>query len=303
MTEPDSEAFGHVERVIAASDRFKAQLHIGEDAYAVLRAGKVLRESWDVAGVAWTGGAVAASSTVASTIFASTASGGLLSLIGLGAAAATPIGWVAAATLVSGGAYWGVMRMFAKTGDNFVVNIPRFINTPLDLLGASLLDIMGALVMRVASIDGAVDGQERALIRDHFVESWGYDAAYVERALPVIEAGANEVRVKQAAHQLADYLEGNPDCNAAAMQKDLVLLLHDLAMADGVFGKTEELAIDAVKRIFRERHELSIRNIRRSVVSAAETASSAASTVVGKAGQVARGFAGRLRAGASDPAV
>jgi hypothetical protein len=298
--EAGSAAFGGVERVIAASDRFKAQLHIGEDAYAVLRVGKALRESWDMAGVAWTGGAIAASSTVANTFVASTASGGLLSLIGLGTAAATPVGWVAAAAIASGGAYWGVMRTFAKTGDQFVVTIPKFINTPLDLLGAGLFDMMGALVMRIAAIDGHIDEGERALIREHFVEGWGYDADYVARALPVIESGAHNIRVKQATHQLADYLEGNPDCNAAAMQKDLIILLHDLAMADGVFGETEELAIDAVERIFRERHEFSLRNLRRSVVSAAETAGSAASTVANKASRMARGIAGRWRSGAHD---
>ena len=109
LTQEDFEArFAGVDQVVAIPERFKLRLGIGEDAYASLRIKKTLQEFWDVGGMAATGAGVAASSTVASTFFASTATGGIMGWLGLGVAAATPVGWVVAAAVASGGAYWGV---------------------------------------------------------------------------------------------------------------------------------------------------------------------------------------------------
>lgn len=103
------ESFRNINQVIADSLRFKCKLAIGEDAYTSLSIGNSLLKIWGVGGVAATGGGIAASSTVASAFFAS---GGWLSAIGLGAVATTPIGWVIGAAVATGGAYYGVTRLF-----------------------------------------------------------------------------------------------------------------------------------------------------------------------------------------------
>ena len=81
-----------IERVVANDLRFKAQLNIGEEAFASLKLKRYLLDALDAGNGAITGAAIAKSSFVASTFFAP---GGLLGALGLGTAA-TPLGWAIA---------------------------------------------------------------------------------------------------------------------------------------------------------------------------------------------------------------
>ena len=95
--------------------------------------------------------------------------------LGFGAAAATPLGWVVAAGLLSGGAYYGVIQQARRYSGSRVELIPKFINTPLDLLGASLLDLIGGLALQLARIDGSISEPELAKLREHFITEWRFD--------------------------------------------------------------------------------------------------------------------------------
>lgn len=100
---------GENELVVEDGTRFKIKLGIGEDAYTSLKLAKTLQRMWDIKGAASAGAVAAASPAIASGFFASTA--GSLSFLGLGAAAATPVGWVLGAAVLSGGACYGAMRL------------------------------------------------------------------------------------------------------------------------------------------------------------------------------------------------
>jgi uncharacterized tellurite resistance protein B-like protein len=234
--------------VVADTLKFRRKLRIGEDAYAVLRLGKGVQSLWDVGGVALTGASVAASKVVASMFFAS--SGGLLAAFGIGAAA-TPIGWVVAAAVATGSVYWGVSRMVRQQTGSMVDTIPRFINTPIDLLGMQLFDLMGALALRVAAIDGKIAKSELASIKSHFVEEWGFDVTYATRALDVLVGNAEASSLKAMAKAIADFQAANPDCNGYDMQRELMAFLRDVVAADGVIDEREELALEAVYAVFR----------------------------------------------------
>lgn len=271
----------NVDTVIDDPLRFKLKLGIGEDAYTSLRLKKKLLEVWDVASVAATGATAAASPAVASTFFASTASGGLLSFIGLGTAAATPIGWVIAAAVASGGAYMGVTRFMGRFTQGRVEVIPKFLNTPMDLLGASLFDLLGGLAVRVAAIDGEITDDERSVIQTHFISDWGYSEAYVMGALALIEQQADQIRVKDVAAYLAAFQAENPDCNPSAMQATLMELLTEVVQADGRLDEREELALDAVAGKFAEASNLSLSDIRKSVANLPARATSSVRKVAG----------------------
>jgi uncharacterized tellurite resistance protein B-like protein len=263
--------------VIADPLKFKRKLRIGEDAYAVLRLKNGLQGLWDAGGVAATGATVAASKVVATTLFASTASGGLLSALGLGAAAATPIGWVLAAAAASGGVYYGVSRVVRRQQATFVDTIPRFINTPIDLLGMQLLDLIGALALRVAKIDGAVAAEERATIQRHFIEEWGYSRDYVIAALDILETTSDQTRVKAVAVALAQFQAASPDCNAEAMQSELLSFLREVMEADGMLDEREELAIDAITDVFQKERAITLAKVGRTVSDLGEKTGSAVS--------------------------
>lgn len=97
-----------------------------------------------------------------------------------------------------------------KSG-SFVETTPNYINTPIDVLGAALLELLGSLALRVAAIDGVIDPAEMACIRDRFVEDWGCDTAYVDRALVPLAGRTDQMRIKTLALELAKCQAANPD--------------------------------------------------------------------------------------------
>ncbi len=248
-TETDQvSSFEGIDCVIADSLRFRQKLAIGEDAYTSLRLGKTLAQLWDVGGVAATGAQVAALPAVATTFFSGS---GLLSALGVGAAATTPIGWVIAASVVTGGAYYGATRLFRSYSGTRVDIIPKFINTPIDLLGASLLDLLGSLSIKVALMDGNFTEDERAVIRQHLIEGWGYSPAYVHGALALIEQNINQLTLSEIAQSFSLFAQANPDCNFSAMRQELLLFLNEVAKADGQVDEREEMAIERIERVAR----------------------------------------------------
>lgn len=235
--------FEGITQVVADSLRFKRKLAIGEDAYAAMKVGRTLARVWDVGGVAATGAGVAASSAVAGAFFSSS---GVLAALGLGAAAVTPIGWVAAAALVSGGAYYGVTRAIGRYAGSRVEVIPKFINSPIDQLGAALLDMMGSLSLRVARMDGLISSAERSAIANYFVSEWGYDPKYVTSALELLEANGVNHSIKPMTAAIAKFVKDHPDCNQTAFKSEMIAFLQEVAESDGTLDEREELAIEAI---------------------------------------------------------
>ncbi len=240
------DAFAGIEHVVADPLRFKLRLGIGADAYTSLRALKVARDTWEIWGSAATGAGFAASPLVAGTFFASS---GWLAAIGLGAAATTPIGWVVAAGAASAGAYYGVTRLVGGYEGSRVDTIPKFINTPIDYLGASLFDFIATVALKVAAHSGPIDDRERAFLGDYFVEEWGLDRAYVDRAVGVVEGGLPNVDLAAVASSLRKFQKDNPDCNPDAMRQELIGFLREIAQADGRTDEREEAAIAMVDAI------------------------------------------------------
>lgn len=280
-------AFADVDRVVADPLRFKLRLGIGEDAYPSLRLKNNIQSWWDVGSWGFTGGAVAASPVVASTFFVPT---GFLAVLGFGTAV-TPIGWIAAAAIGSAGAYYGVTRLFGRYAGSRVDTIPKFINTPIDVLGAALFDLIGSLAIGVANIDGSIDAAETNTIADHFVAEWGFDPDYVRGAIPVLVANAGVVSVKDIAGQLASFQNLNPDCNAAGMRAELMIFLRDIAVADGILDEREELALDAVAAVMAKTSKSLLDQVQ---ASASKTLSVTTEAVGGLATKVASIDIGRL---------
>lgn len=249
-TEPcshDLTRFTGVTRVVAEPLRFKAKLAIGEDAYTSLRMVSRAREVWDVLGAAGAGAAIAKSSLVASTFFAPS---GLMGAMGIGAAA-TPIGWVAFAALASGGACYGIYRWLGHSKGSRVIEIPKFLNTPLDTLGLALFDLIAPLSLRLAMVDGAIETAERAFLRQHLVEEWGLDPRFVDAAIGAVESELAEAPLEVLAQDLSDLLHSNPDCNQKVMVEELITFLAQMLEAAGPLSNEESLALARVSQTLR----------------------------------------------------
>ena len=237
-----------VEKVVNDAMRFKAKLAIGEDAYAELRNANALRKYWDLFGAVGSGAAIAKSSIVASTFFAPH---GALALIGLGTAV-TPVGWVVAAAAASGVTWYGIMHALGGATGSRVTVIPKCINTPLDIIGTKLFDLMMPLALKVAYADGHASDQELQCIRNYFVDQWGYDPKFIDAGMALIEPRLEQFKVTAVADELVAYKKANPDCNYEIMSKDLLNFLKEVMESDGVIDEREELILKRVESIFAD---------------------------------------------------
>jgi uncharacterized tellurite resistance protein B-like protein len=238
------EDLNSVECVIADPLRFKARLEIGDQVYTSLTLRNKAFELWDVIGVASTGAKFAGSAAVASTFFSSTG-GGLLGIIGVGTAV-TPIGWIIGASVVSGGAYYGLLRMLKGMDDGKVEVIPTFINTPIDVLAVGLFDLIAPLSLKVATADGKITTEEIDTIKEYFVDGWGYDPDFVSNALPLFSEKIDQLSLKELTEGLRQFTLDSKDCNHRKIRERVVALLREIAEADGHLHEMEELTISHV---------------------------------------------------------
>lgn len=240
--------FAGVDEVVSEPVKFKLRLAIGEDAYTSLRVKKAVFEVWDTFSAASSAATIAKSSFIASTFFPST---GLLSVIGMGTAT-TPVGWVIGAAVLTGGAWVGITRYLREQTDARAKVIPEFINTPLDVIGLALFDLMAPLALKVAHVEGAIDQSEMEKIAHWFVRQWGYDPTFVKKGLNFSSTCLDEVQIADVATALAQYKRESPDCNYRAMSQELLRFLREVMEADGIIDEREELAIAQISRIFEE---------------------------------------------------
>ncbi len=245
--------FEDIDSVVSQPLNFKAKLAIGEAAYTSLKLKNAVVQAWDVAGVATTAAVVTKSSMVATTFFAPT---GFLAALGIGTAV-TPIGWVIAAGVVTGGAWMGVTRYLKKVSASRVTVIPNFINTPLDVLALGLFDLLAPLALKVAEFEGRIHAAERKLIYDYFIKEWGYDAKFVVEGINYTESQLNEFSVEKLAQTLVKFTRQNPDCNFDMMAQEILGFLRNTAEAGGRIEVHEVMAIKNIEAIFDSAREFS----------------------------------------------
>ncbi len=255
LVETEAEGFDGIDTIVAEPLKFKVKLAIGEDAYTSLKVTKTVVQVWDVAGVATTAAVVAKSSVVASTFFAPS---GLLAAIGIGTAV-TPIGWVIAAGVVTGGAWFGVTRHLKKGAASKLTVVPNFINTPLDVLALGLFDLMMPLALKLVTVNGRIDAARRQQVADYFVGEWGYDAGFVDAGMRHIESRLEELSVAELAQTMAEFASHNRDCNFHMMSNEMLDFLRHIAAMDGIVDAGEESAIGEIEGIFKAANRFSLR--------------------------------------------
>ena len=170
----------------------------------------------------------------------------------------TPLGWIIAASVISGGAWPGITRYLKKVGDNISGVIPGFINTPFDVLAVGFFDLLAPLSIMVALADGAIQEDEREYIQNHFVHEWGYNKNFVNEGLNYVESNIDEFSVEDLAETLAEFQKKNSDIDYEKMSKALFDYLIGIAVADSRVQGNEAQILERIKSIFDETYELKV---------------------------------------------
>lgn len=232
-----------IDRVIREPLLFKKKLGIGEEAYKSLSIGKSARQYWDLLGAAGTGATIAKSAVIASTFFQPT---GLMAFLGL-ASASTPVGWVVFAAVASAGAWYGIDKYYNKARDELVDTIPKFINTPIDVIGVAIFNLTLPLSLKVAKADGHIHNSEEEHIRSYFVDEWGYDEQFYLAGYKLFLADIDKHQTSILTKRLSEFQKHSPDCNEAYITAELVKFLEDVMDADGIRHPEEEQEVRDIK--------------------------------------------------------
>ena len=239
-----------IDAPLSHPDCFKKALHIGEDAYTSLKIKRLSLKVLGPLGAAGTGAAVANSTLVATTFFSGSGiASGVLGLFGF-ATAATPIGWVIATAALSGTAWAGIQRKLDDASARRVDQIPKFINTPLDLLAVSIFDLICPLAVKLAAVDGEIHEQERAEIVQYFVGTWGYDEAFVKVAVDMVREC--EYTFDDLVRNLVKFTQSSPDCDAKAISRNVLAFLNEVAEANNGIGESERDALLEAEKAFTQ---------------------------------------------------
>ena len=222
---------------------FKKELHIGEDVYKSLRVKKKLLKLLNTLGAAGGGATIASSSTVAATFFPA----GILGALGL-AAATTPIGWVIGTAVFSGVAWKLINDRLDSLSAIRVIEIPKFVNTPLDLLAVRIFDLICSLAVKLAAIDGEFHDRERVRIARYFVDTWGYDEKFVKVAVDM--ARESHLAFDDLVKNLVEFMRSNEDCNGPIISQNVLAFLYEVAKASDGIGERESRALRAAELAF-----------------------------------------------------
>ncbi|TCO73698.1 TerB family tellurite resistance protein [Chromatocurvus halotolerans] len=224
-----------IQTVVADSDRFRRKLEIGGEAFALL----TRAENTSSYVNALSGGAGAAGATYA----AWWSSLGVLGKIGAGIGmVSTPVGWVGAAGAVGAGTFLLTHRLLRKMRQATTEEIPRFINTPLDVLGVSISEILAPVLCKIVLADGEVADQEISRVESYLCDEWGYDEKYVKSLLVFDAKHVADWDWSQLGEAIAG-LRSTKDVKVSGFARELVRIAEDVAESDGRVTQSERVQL------------------------------------------------------------
>ncbi len=227
------------QRLVDDPLRFKAKLHIGDDAFQVLSSFDTFNT---MIGAGSAGAAIASSSYIASAFFGQ----GLLYSVGL-VAAATPIGWVVGAGVGAAGLAFGIKKAWSDDKSGRVLTVPKYINTPIDLLALRLTELMIPIALKIAYADRSIEQSEINKILNYFSNEWGLNQQLVKQMIDDNIESVGKLRYKDLASSIVAFTAENKDCNQLEMCKDLLGFVEEITGADGVVCEREEIELDFLR--------------------------------------------------------
>ncbi len=221
------------EQVISDSKQFRLKLGIGMDAY------KTLSKICDIAPLL-SGGAIGTSAGLVGL----QGSAGLLGFIGLGS---TPIGWIALAGVVGASAFYGGSQLLKKAKQGAVQEIPKYINSPIDVIASSILYFIAPIVFKLAKLDGQVSEKEKMFILQHFVDEWGFDRIYIEAQIPSIIEASESINFDKISLKINELVKTG-DVNKEQLIHHVVELSEALCQIDQAEHHETQIQINALKK-------------------------------------------------------
>ena len=236
-----SELFEDVQTVIDNDFQFKRKLDIGDDHFTYLNNAKNLADfGGSVLGGIGIGGSTA-------VVWYTSLGVGSKLLLGIGLAS-MPVGWfIGAATLGTAG-FFGLKKatdsFFKGAEDELVTKVPKYLNTPLDLIGLSIATLMMPVSIKMGQADGNFCAVEREQVLKYFTDSWGYNSKFISVLMQAQESKMDDFSYKAYAKTLKSVCKQTPELKLDQLSEEILNFQREIILMDGKIhpGEEKELA-------------------------------------------------------------
>lgn len=228
-----------VESVVVDPFKFKAKLGIGSESFTYLSKAEHLRDVLAAAGGATLGASVVGGAWVASL--------GTMGSLGLAlGVVSTPIGWIAAAGTGSAALFYGFNRLLRGQRKSAVDEVPKFINTPLDLLASNLVEVLLPPLIHMAKADGEIKPKELDVIIKRLADNWGISATFVTGRCDHLIKSNGKLDLHAWSEAIVSH-GGSADVSLDALTNDLLSALEEVMHADSIVTDSEMLVLEELR--------------------------------------------------------
>lgn len=218
---------------------FKAKLNIGDEAYTYLTKAEHFLDFSTTLAAGLAGG------SIAGTVWFATL-GPVAKLALVFGLATTPVGWLVGAGALSSVLTCALIKQRKLAKETTSISVPRYLNTPLDLLAQSVISLIMPSAVRAACADGCFCKSERETIRVYFTKEWGFNSEFVTNAIREQEALIEGFNYEEYRQLLLAVDCANNEIKYDVIKSELSAILTDIIHADGEVTPEEERELESL---------------------------------------------------------
>lgn len=245
--------------IIDAPLQFKAKLNIGEEAYAYLNEAANFIEFSKIIVGGVGGGSVFTLAWLATL-------GPIAKLALLVGFTSTPVGWIAGAGALSAVLAYGLMQAKGKAKEATTITIPNYLNTPLDLLGQTVLSLILPATVKMALVNGRLCEKERKVLSDYLAQEWGFNRDFIANAITEQERLIADFDYEQYRQLLIASTCTDTEIKYDVIKEELLTILTEVMKADGNISPEEEKELEKLSNIIAEKGEAEAGSIAEKVI-------------------------------------
>ncbi|MFC1513452.1 TerB family tellurite resistance protein [candidate division KSB1 bacterium] len=232
----------NTKKILDDSLRFKMKMNFSDKEYKKLNNAE-LAVDFFLASLGGVGGALGATGLWLSSLGIMGQLGVMLGL------STTPVGWIIGGAITGavtiGGASHYLKKGIHKIKDKNMINIPKFINTPLDALALNIATLLVSIGLKIAYSDKDFNIEENDKIVNTLSNKWGYNVLFLADLLSERERKLSNFtydEVKALSEEIS-HLEIADDVKHS-FKTNLVTWMNEIMSADGKLLDCEKQEIE-----------------------------------------------------------
>lgn len=229
-----------IEIVLDNKITFKYKLNLSQDDYKYLNNAKNLHEFAEALLAGAAGAGVVYGGFMASL--------GVLGQIGLGIGLiSNPIGWMAIAGIGASGLAYGARQVSKKADENTYTKVPKYIKTPIDVLGENLINLFLPICIKIALVDGEFVKKEKEVIVNYLSTQWGYNRNYIENKMQEHYKIVNNFKYSDVNKIIESITKETKGLERITINKEIENIIKELISADNSHKSEKEKHLKQLK--------------------------------------------------------